>query len=252
MHVAVMTSLIFLLPAMIWYTGHGEEGTGNWCFKDGVITFEEVFALYKKHFEAKLLSLVCDCCYAGHWIQRCGETLDSMGIGACGHQARQNGVLIKIGASCKQDEKALDTYYTSNVVTILEGRLGFQMKQDITPTQTALFVDFTLARCFNKPEKSCRLHRIPSELRWNWKDLIIKDKYARLNNRILIVRGKDRGRQCWHLAIAFEHQLEEFLAALKTENADIAKYGHSIFSGWGEDPPTETKKLWTTYGPILL
>ena len=244
-----MTSLFFLFPALIWYTGHGEEGTGNWCFKDGVITFEEVFDLYKKHFRGKLLYLICDCCFSGHWIQRCGETLDSMGIGACGHQARKNDILIKVGTACKQDEKAHDTYYTSNVVTILEGRLSFLRKRDVSPTQTQLFIDFTQSRCFNKLEASCRLHRIPSALRWNWKDLTIDDKYTRLNDRIRIVRGKDKGRQAWHIAIVFEHQLEEFLAAIRTGNVDIAKYGHSIFSGWGKDPPAETRKLWITYGP---
>lgn len=175
-----------------------------------------------------------------------------MGIGACGHQARQNDILIKVGTACKQDEKAYDTYYTSNVVTIEEGRLAFLPKRDVSSTQTQLFIDFTKSRCFNKPEESCRLHRIPSALRWNWKDLTITEKYAHLNKRILIVRGKDKGRQCWHLAIVFEHQLEEFLAALKTGHIDIDKYGHSIFSGWGKDPLAETLKLWTTYGPILL
>ena len=232
---------------MIWYTGHGEEGTGNWCFKDGVITFEEVFAL-----RGKLMYLICDCCFAGHWIQKCGEGLDLMGIGACGHQARWNDVLIKIGTACKQDERAHDTYYTSNVVTISnEEWLLFLGKQDVSPTQTQLFLDFTKAQCFNKPEESCQLGCVPSALLWNWKDLTVNDKYmyARLNKRMLTVRGKDRGRQCWHLAIVFEHQLEEFLVAIRTGTVDIAKYGHSIFSGWGKDPPAETMKLWTTYGP---
>ena len=243
----------FLFPALIWYTGHGEEGTGNWCFKDGVITFEEVFALYKKHFRGKLLYLICDCCFSGHWVQRCGETLDSMGIGPCGHQARKHSILIKIYTSCKPDQTACDTRFTTNGVRLdSNGRLTLSVWKDIGPTQTTTGIDFTQSRCFNKPEESCRLHCIPSALRWNWKDLTITEKYARLNKRILIVRGKDKGRQCWHLAIVFEHQLEEFLAALKTGHIDIDKYGHSIFSGWGKDPPAETKKLWTTYGPILL
>ena len=176
-----------------------------------------------------------------------------MGIGACGHQARQHDILIKIGTACKQDERAHDTYYTSNVVTINnEGRLMFLGKLNVSATQTHLFVDFTKTRCFSKPKESCQLDRIPSPIRWSWKDLTINDKYAHLSNRIRIVRGKDRGRQAWHLAIVFERQLEEFLAAARTGTVDIDKYGHSIFSGWGKDPPAETMKLWTTYGPILL
>ena len=247
-----VTGVIFLFPALIWYTGHGEEGTGNWCFKDGVITFEEVFALYKEHFRSKLLCLICDCCFAGHWIRRCGETLDAMNIGACGHQARQNGILIKIGASCLPDQTACDTCYSSNGVTLTsKGRLSFIRGKEIGPTQAALFMDFTKPRCFNKTEDPCRLGHIPSTIRWNWKQLSIKDKRDRLNDCLLIVRGKDRGRQAWHFVIVFEHQLEEFWAAIRTGNVDVTKYGHCIFSGWGEGPSPETKKLWVIYGPTL-
>ena len=187
---------VYLFPALIWYTGHGEEGTGNWCFKDGVITFEEVFALYKRHFQGKLLCLICDCCFAGHWIQRCGEALDSMGIGACGHQAREHGILIKIGTSCQSDQTASDTCFASNGVRLgSEGRLTFSICKDIGPTQTTFFMDFTKARCFSKPKESCRLGHIPSTIRWNWKQLTIKDKRDRLNDCLFLVRGRDRGRQ---------------------------------------------------------
>ena len=240
----------YFLAALIWYTGHGEKGTGNWCFKDGVITFEEVFDLYKRHFRGKLLYLICDCSYAGHWIQRCGETLDSMGIGACGHQARQNGILMKIATSCKPDQTAIDTCYTNyGVSPYSDGRLGFFMGKDIGLTQTALFMDFTRARCFSKPEDSCRLGRIPFTIKWNWKQLTHEDKKARLNDRLFTVRGRDRGRKVWHFVIVIEHQLEEFEAAVRTGTVDVADYGHVVASGWGEDPPAETKKLWTTYGP---
>ena len=30
---------------VIYYTGHGEVGTGNWCFKDGQLGIEEIFPL---------------------------------------------------------------------------------------------------------------------------------------------------------------------------------------------------------------
>ena len=243
-----VTGIIFLFPALIWYTGHAEEGTGNWCFKDGVITFEEVFALYKKHFRGKLLYLVCDCCFAGHWIRRCGEALDAMNVGACGHQARQNDMLIKIGASCLPDQTACDTCYSSNGVRLSsKGRFSFFIEKDIGPTQTALFMDFTESRCFRKPEELCRFHQLP----WTWKDLTIKDKTDRLEKRLRIVRGTDEGRQVWHYVVVFDDQLEEFIALINGETVmNLANFSHVIFSGWGEDPPAETKNLFTTYGPF--
>ena len=239
---------------MIWYTGHGEEGTGNWCFKDGVITFEEVFALYIKHFQGKLLGLICDCCYAGHWIQRCGETLDAMNIGACGHQARQNGILIKIGASCLPDQTACDTCYSSNGVRLSsDGRLSFLPGKEIGPTQTAHITDFTEPHCFRKPEELCRFHQLP----WTWKDLTIKDKADRLENRLRIVRGTDRGKRAWHYVVVFDDQLEEFIAltvGTKTtlNLVNLEEYSHVILSGWGKDPPAETKNLFITYGPTWI
>ncbi len=33
---------------MLYYTGHGEEGTGNWCFSDGTISAQEVLKLVKE------------------------------------------------------------------------------------------------------------------------------------------------------------------------------------------------------------
>ena len=28
---------------MLYYTGHGEIGTGNWCFADGTVSIQEIF-----------------------------------------------------------------------------------------------------------------------------------------------------------------------------------------------------------------
>ena len=28
---------------MLYYTGHGEIGTGNWCFEDGTSSIQEIF-----------------------------------------------------------------------------------------------------------------------------------------------------------------------------------------------------------------
>ena len=57
--------------------GHGEKGTGNWCFKDGTISFQEIFNLYRKFSAGRLLSLISDCCYSGHWVRMCKDTRQS-------------------------------------------------------------------------------------------------------------------------------------------------------------------------------
>lgn len=242
---------------MIWYTGHGERRTGNWCFKDGVITFEEVLALYKKHFQGRLLYLNCDCCFSGNWIQRCAEVLDSMGIGACGHQAIEQGILIKVGTACLPDQVAYDTYYSSNGVTLTSDgseAMSFWGKKEIGSTekrQTALFMDFTRVRCFSIPEESCQLGHIPSSVIWSWKDITDgKDSFIK---RFGIAKGTTQKGRGWLYIIVCRDQLEEFITltdGTRTINND--NYGHIVFSGLGQDPPAEIEKLWTLYGPIIF
>ena len=212
----------------------------------------EMFYLYRKCFRGKLLHLICDCCYSGQWIQRCGEALDSMNVGACGHQAREHNILIKISTACLPGETAWDTQFSSSGVTLgSDGRLKFHAGKDIGPKhhkQTTLFMDFTKARCFSKTEDSCQLDSLT--VRWNWKEITNNSKKDHL--KLWIVRMNDKGRQCWHtvLVVDSKHSKQEaFKADVKSGNFDLADYGHIISSGWGEDPPEETKKLLQTYGP---
>ena len=78
----------FLFIAVLWYTGAAEKGTGNWCFKDGIITFQDVFELYLNHLRGKVVYLVCDCSYSGKWRDECMKKYDEIGVGACGHYSK--------------------------------------------------------------------------------------------------------------------------------------------------------------------
>ena len=110
-----------ILPAvLLLYMGHSEEGTGNWCFKDGTISFQEIFALYREHCHGKLMSIVTDCCYSGQWTIDCAKTLDSLGIPPCGHRAREQGILVKVLASCQPDQKAAEPCHSVEGVTVLD------------------------------------------------------------------------------------------------------------------------------------
>ncbi len=60
----------------------------------------------------------------------------------------------------------------------------------------------------------------------------------------MIVRGKNRGCQAWHyvLLVDDEETIQTFLTKWKSGSLDVADYGQVLKSGWGEDPPEETKK----------
>jgi len=97
-----------------------------------------------------------------------------MGIGACDHQARERGILIKIGAACLPNEVAYDTCYSKKGVATASDASGvtsFWTKKEIGPTEnkrkTAFFMDFTVVQC---PGNKCRrimsivLHTFGSEV----------------------------------------------------------------------------------------
>jgi hypothetical protein len=102
--------------ATIWYTGHGEKYSGNWCFKDGVITFDEIFKLYMASFHGRLLTIISDCSYSGKWIESCVNKLDELGIPSCGHHTRKHGVLLQVFTSCEANEKATALTYINEGV----------------------------------------------------------------------------------------------------------------------------------------
>ena len=54
---------------MLYYTGHGEIGTGNWCFADGTISIQEIFD--KVPVDCIYPMIFSDACYSGHWANFC-------------------------------------------------------------------------------------------------------------------------------------------------------------------------------------
>ncbi len=57
--------------AMLYYTGHGEVGTGNWCFADGTISIQEIFDMVPGGVYYPMI--FSDACYSGHWANFCCE-----------------------------------------------------------------------------------------------------------------------------------------------------------------------------------
>ena len=196
--------------------GHSEEGTGNWCFMDGTISFQEIFDLYMTHSPGRLLFTFSDCCYSGNWVQRCAETLDDkLGIPPCGHKARERGVLIKVCASSQHNEKAAEPCFSTDVMYVdNDGILrlkGFRFM--ITEHQTTIFADFTKLVCCRDPGSPC-----PAEdafKNWKWDDHVSGE----MRRNIKLVRGKDRGRPCWHyvlLSSGDEDHVQRFWDEVKT------------------------------------
>ena len=124
--------------------------TGNWPWKDGFLTFEDIYQMYKAHFKGRYLYVVSDCCFSGSWVVECARLLDKDEL-KCSHAAKDSQIYIKVFAACLPSQKAYDTWYTkqkgvkyhgdthSKIIKFAEHRkLGHGIN-----TQTTLAVDFT-------------------------------------------------------------------------------------------------------------
>ena len=54
---------------MLYYTGHGEIGTGNWCFEDGTISIQEIFDNMPEGCHYPMI--FSDACFSGNWANFC-------------------------------------------------------------------------------------------------------------------------------------------------------------------------------------
>ena len=234
--------------------------TGNWCFKDGVITFENVFDLYKKYFRGKLLTIICDCCYSGQWVDRCIEIMNNLGIGACGHKARDSGFLIKIFASCDPSQVAYDTCYSKQNVNVDSSKqlMTFLLKPikigQGSQLQTPYAIDLTKVSCFSKPDEPCKFDQIPQRASWTWTDFTNIDRIIQLKTRLFKVWGQKDNKPFWWFLIVYKDKFEEFCRHFETRtpsttSLDYDDYGYTVFCGFGENPPSEVEIIFSQYGP---
>ena len=54
---------------VLYYTGHGETGTGNWCFDDGTISIQEILEMLPEGTYPPMI--FSDACYSGLWANFC-------------------------------------------------------------------------------------------------------------------------------------------------------------------------------------
>ena len=143
---------------MLWFPGHGQQGTGDWIFMDGVITFVDVFELYQRYFMGHILTIVCDCCYSGHWVEKLALKLDEYGIPPCGHRAKAKDLKVKIIASCKKDQKCREKLFVRNGIGIDKyGSLTFARQMDLSDDQTTVYLDTTEIRCTAGVKGTCNI-----------------------------------------------------------------------------------------------
>merc|ERR1712228_344869 len=84
----------------IYYTGHGEQGTGNWCFSNGTISLLQILKAVRSVNQDCDITLYADCCFSGNWCQDLEHCVDE-------YNNVFNGVYIY--AACWPGQVAWDT-----------------------------------------------------------------------------------------------------------------------------------------------
>lgn len=190
-------------------------------------------------YRGRVLTIVSDCSHSGNWVKQCYEFMDGQGIIPCGHHAVEKGILIKVLASCRPNQRAAVLGYSLNCM-YHDKNLGCNMhsvSKRISDKQTSFGRDFTQMLCGKKVDEEC-----VKDCSLTWQ---LKSEF----DRVRLVRGKDKGKPAWHyvLLVDDEETIDKFEEALGG-NLNVANYGEIMFSGWGENPPNDvTEKVHKKY-----
>ena len=235
--------------AHIWFMGHSEENTGNWCFKDGTISFKEIFNIYKQVQEEKGLSLdaatategvrllvvFSDCSYSGNWVHRCAELLDKEKIPPCGHQTFKRALQVRVHCSAKKNQLGRALYYSEKGIFANEtdGEFSY-LDIPLSRSQHPFSGDFTKLVCLREENEECRMDEDIRD--WTWSDVVS----GKLRKSIHIIHGSQKGQKCWYILLLFNKDSPKFVkqyeAEVKKEELYTAKWGYVLKSGYGEKP----------------
>ena len=223
---------------VLHYTGDSEVGTGNWCFKDGVITFRDVYDIYIQCFKGKGLSIISDCSYSGSWVNECVKIYDEQGILFCGHHSRERGILVGVLASCKAYQQATILAYVKEAMEVVVTEVVYYPKK-LSSGQETVSSGFTEIICNNKPDQQCQYTDSEND---TWENRLASD-------RVYCVHSEDRGTPTWYYVLVDEDKVQAFIDKVKSGTIDVADYGKVLYSGWGKGPPQHIiDKIWDRFG----
>ena len=177
-----------------------------------------------------------------------------MGIGACGHQARKHGILIKVFTSCQPNQRAtLGSFVAQKGILFNENDFSIWVyyNKKLSDTQTTYGLDITEIKCFQLegPTAPCRLPDIPAKCSWKWEGIIALEWEKGPIKLLYLVRGKHEGREAWHYVLVERDLIDDFEEKVRSGTVNVSDYGYVIKSGWGKDPPVDIVDKINKYSP---
>ena len=166
-------------------------------------------------------------------MRDCAKTLDRLGIPPCGHRAREQGILLRLFASCQPDQKATEPCYSVEGVTVNDDGTQIVTHKQLTQQRSAWF-DGTRLVCCRAPDSPC-LRNTFQHLKWE------DDISKRLPVRWIKI--KEGGADKWYYIMlhrAGDEYAAAFSAQFKRDPAlKLSDWGYVLESGQGTDTPQE-------------
>ena len=199
--------------------------TGDWCFSDGYITFQDLMDIYMDTYRGHVLTIVSDCSYSGHWVKQCYEFMDGQGIVPCGHHAIKKGILLKVFATCRSTQRAGVLSYCLHGMTFDKNSryIRHRVPHEIRESQHSTGRDFTEMYCGKGVDEECETD---DSRTWELKLQA---------ERVRLVRGEDSWG--YLLLVDDDDTIDAFEKAESYE--DVTVYGEILCSGVGPYPPNE-------------
>ena len=229
----------FHSTAVIQYYGNGRRNTGDWCFRDGFITFRDIAGLYMKHGRGRVLTIISDCHSSGHWVVECAKFLDDQGVRPCGHSATEKGILLRVYAACETGQDTAKLCYTTRAMEVKsDGFMHHWSRKELSDKQKSFGVNFTRVRCGKGEGEECA---IASDSTWSTDSEVTSD-------RLYIIQTTKKGRPAWCYVLLDDdaEKIKEFIHKTQGENAGkytmkYEDYGTVLMSGWGKGPSQKDK-----------
>ena len=188
--------------------------------------------LYETHFRGRLLTVVTDCCFSGHWAYQLAGIMDQKGIPPCGHRAEEEGYLLQLFAACQPYERPTMCCYSSEGVSAgKEGLIKFEMQAVLTRQKTC-GIDTTRLGCSVLERGiSCGV----SLQNVGWRDI---PQYQSLNRYIHLIHEGNG----WLYLLIYEEDEATFRVKVREGIGNLVQHGRVLCSGWGEEPPPDVSR----------
>lgn len=220
-------SYFVFFPVNIIYFGSGRKKTGDWCFKDGYVTFDNIMQLYNNYFMGKCLGIVSDCSYSGNWVQLGMDYLDKCKVTPCLHSARASGKIMAIVASCQSYEIPSSLFFVARGYYNDKntGKLFVRVPYHVAANQNIRYCNnFTMICTAANLDSECLL------------PLDYNCQKKRIAERLMLQYNLSE----WHFFLMVDD--DEIHHQIRVEKANLAEFGEIVKSGEGEIP--EEVKKW--------